>query len=1040
MSNLFSWNNLSVKYKLFSLVICPIILLLVLEGEQLYRLSMQAKDLERAQRFSHYVNQISYLYTLPERANETDKIKSIEALTQELVNETPEIFKSNSVTITDLLISFEEANVSLVTNTDLYERIDILEWRADTYKQLLLAIENESFERAPADIQNHMSALTQIEWLMFWSREENKLSQYLVFLTEDNQEYDSEISEQIETLVQNQQLFMERFVNLNANQDQVSFLINTFTNDIFINSQMFRAILLDQAEFNALPPEAIAAGISALVGRLSLLQQVSDKVTEQLRADLERESAAASQKQLVFITVMLLMTILVVTLAVRLSRKVTGDLNLVLAYLGRESYSEDSPLTEQIQSKDELGQFAHKVEELTCEREEARQKLTRAKEDAEQAKDDAIRASKAKSSFLANMSHEIRTPLNGVIGISEILSGTSLDATQRDYVDTIETSSQLLLSLINDVLDFSKIESGMLLISPHSTCVRESIYDIASVVSPKAKEKGIDLEVSISPNTPHQLMVDDHRLRQVIMNFASNAVKFTERGRVGLTIDTKEISEKNVVVEFGVEDSGIGIDEQQQKNIFEPFTQEDDSTTRQFGGTGLGLAISTQLVELMGGTIGLNSEKGKGSRFYFSLELPLMEQEYQSINQLHHSDVWLLCEDQAKQDSMLAELSFYKVPVAKTLSKIDEMPASIDKPVTLVFVETTPNLGIELEQHTKVIGNDKLHLCLVKHLQSERFDFSDKVKAILTQPLLGKRLVRGLESCDSTFLAQGNGLHPGQEEESEHRILIVDDNKVNQKIASLHAKKLGFPSDTASSGSEAIELFKKRNYSLILMDCMMPEMDGFRATGTIRQLEKERGQGTHTPIIALTASVVDDDIQTCFDVGMDDYMAKPFKIEQLKTKIEKAINLPVKVATSQPKAKASKPATQSKPTPSRSEKVLLVEDNKVNQKVASVLLQKAGFEYEIAENGQIAVEMFQKDNSFDIILMDCMMPVMDGFQATKEIRAYEQDEGLTKTPIIALTASVIDDDIQHCYDSGMDAYVPKPVRKEKLLDQIDSVM
>ncbi|GAM76319.1 cheY-like receiver [Vibrio ishigakensis] len=783
MSSLFSWNNLSVKYKLFSLVFCPIVLLIFLESEQLYRLSMQAKDLERAQRFSHYINQISYLYTLPERADETDKLKSIEALTEELVNETPQIFEGDSVAVTDLLMSFEEANVSLVTNTDLYERIDILEWRADTYKQLLLAIENESFERAPADIQNHMSALTQVEWLMFWSREENKLSQYLVFLTEDSQIYDTEIATEIETLVQNQQLFMERFVNLNANQDQVSFLISTFTNDIFVDSQIFRATLLNQTGFSALSPEEITAGLSALVGRLSLLQQVSDKVTEQLRADLEQETAAATQKQLIFITIMLLMTILVVTLAVRLSRKVTGDLNLVLAYLGRESYSEDSPLTEQIQSKDELGQFAHKVEELTCEREEARQKLTQAKEDAEQAKDDAIRASKAKSSFLANMSHEIRTPLNGVIGISEILSGTSLDATQRDYVDTIETSSQLLLSLINDVLDFSKIESGMLLISPHSTCIRDSLYDIASVVSPKAKEKGIELDVAISPNTPHQLMADDHRLRQVIMNFASNAVKFTDAGTVRLCIETRELSDSKAVVEFAVEDSGIGIDEQQQKNIFEPFTQEDDSTTRQFGGTGLGLAISTQLVELMGGTIGLDSEKGKGSRFYFSLELPVVEQEYQSANQIHHSDIWLLCDNKAKQSSMLDELNFYKVPVANTLSKIDEVPHSFEKPVSLIFVETEPNLGVDLEQHTKITDNSKLHLCLVKHLQSERFDFTDKVKAILTQPLLGKRLIRGLESCDSSFKTELNNATDGEIENLEHRILIVDDNKVNQKIA-----------------------------------------------------------------------------------------------------------------------------------------------------------------------------------------------------------------------------------------------------------------
>ncbi len=1027
---------------MFSLVLLPIILLLLLEGEQLYRLSIQAKDLERGQKFSHYINQISYLYTLPDSTADIDKESSIESLTEQLVKETPLIFKNSGTAIQELFVSFEEANLSLINNMDMYERIDILEWRADTYKQLLLAIENESFEKAPSDIQHHISALTQIEWLMFWSREENILSQYLVFLAEGEQGYDHEISAEIEALVQNQQLFMERFVNLNANQEQVSFLISTFTNATFIDSQMFRSTLLDQAQFDALSPAEIRSGLSALIDRLALLQQVSDKISEQLRADLDRESAAANQKQLLFISLMLFVTIILVTLAVRLARRVTGDLNLVLAYLGRESYSDDTSLTDQIRSRDELGKFAHKVQNLSSEREEARQKLTRAKEDAEQAKDDAIRASKAKSSFLANMSHEIRTPLNGVIGISEILSGTSLDATQRDYVDTIETSSQLLLSLINDILDFSKIESGMLLISPHSTCIRESLYDIASVISPKAKEKGIDLEVSISPDTPYQLMVDDHRLRQIIMNFASNAVKFTEKGAVHLIINTRALSDTTTTIEFAVQDSGIGIDKQQQENIFEPFTQEDDSTTRQFGGTGLGLAISTQLVELMGGEIKLESEKGRGSRFYFSLELPVVEKYYQGSSSLHSSQVWLICDDKAKQESLRNELSFYNIPVSKTIDTLVEAPSVATGDTTLIFFETTPNQAKTIEAETNDLGSDNIRLCLIKHLQSERVNFGDKVKAILTQPLLGKRLLRAIESCENSFKAQASS--ENNPEHIEHKILIVDDNKVNQKIASLHAQRLGFPSDTASCGTEAVEMYKKNRYALILMDCMMPEMDGFRATEQIRKIESENNSEYRIPIIALTASVIDDDIQKCFDVGMDDYMPKPFKLELLKTKIEKAIQIPTTVPDDSSK---KVPLNQSNITlpeigssPSRAERVLLVEDNLVNQKVASVLLSKAGFDYEIAENGQIAVEMFQRDRTFDVILMDCMMPVMDGFQATKEIRAYEKGEGLIKTPIIALTASVIDDDIQHCFDSGMDAYVAKPVRKEKLLDQIESVM
>jgi CheY-like chemotaxis protein len=235
-------------------------------------------------------------------------------------------------------------------------------------------------------------------------------------------------------------------------------------------------------------------------------------------------------------------------------------------------------------------------------------------------------------------------------------------------------------------------------------------------------------------------------------------------------------------------------------------------------------------------------------------------------------------------------------------------------------------------------------------------------------------------------------------------------------------------------------------------------MDGFEATGHIRRIEKETEATRRIPIIALTASVIDDDIQKCFDVGMDDYVPKPFKFEMLKEKVLTAVEAmplpathntapthnstvtPIHNAT--PTTQAAKTTlpeeSQEESVPSKSEKILLVEDNRVNQKVASVMLKKAGYTFEIADNGQIAVDMYQNDSSFDIILMDCMMPVMDGFTATREIREHEKNLGLTKTPIIALTASVIDDDIQKCFDSGMDGYVAKPVRKEKLFHQIES--
>ncbi|NOH70977.1 response regulator [Vibrio pectenicida] len=672
--------------------------------------------------------------------------------------------------------------------------------------------------------------------------------------------------------------------------------------------------------------------------------------------------------------------------------------------------------------------------------------LNQAREDAERAKDEAIRASKAKSSFLANMSHEIRTPLNGVIGISEVLSDTSLTATQRDYVDTIETSSHLLLNLINDILDFSKIESGMLVISPNSTNVRESIYDIVSIVSPRAQEKEIDLRVTVSSGLPYCLMIDDHRLRQVIMNFMSNAVKFTEKGSVHLSVITRDVTAENAIVEFSVHDSGIGIDEQQQNKIFEPFKQEDDSTTRQFGGTGLGLAISTQLVELMGGKIQLESEKNQGSRFFFQLSLPIAQMDYNSKHTSRLSPLCLVCDDKVMEEQLCESLNFYHAPVYQSITSLDYLPKWVHEKdnVIVIYVETSPNTAVKRESLFRHLKALNIHVCLMKHLRSQQYDFGENVSAIITQPLLGQRLVKLIERLEQDLeQSSTQELQRIRDDIITNKILVVDDNEVNRKIATIHVEKAGFSFDLAENGQQAVEMFKKHHYALILMDCMMPVMDGFEATEQIRQIEHEENRAKRIPIIALTASVVDEDIQKCFKVGMDDYVAKPFKAEVLRGKLTIFVSQYLVETLSLPTAsEPQKVSVNLEPNDSVSDcigRILLVEDNNVNQKVASLMLSKAGYQFEIAENGQVALDKYEQDSSFDIILMDCMMPVMDGFEATQKIRKYEHCLGLAKTPIIALTASVVDDDIRRCFDSGMDAYLPKPFRKETLLNEIESI-
>ncbi|MGR5194455.1 response regulator [Vibrio rotiferianus] len=1034
MARAISWNNLPVKHKLFGLVLLPICMLLILATQQVLNLSEQSKTLQRAELFSKYVDNLSEIYQIAKDNRAPSPITDIKYRISELSTMTPPLFNSAQTDVQDALSDLKESTMSLVDTAEPEDRLDLSEWIADTYKQLLLELEKVPFTNATPEIKDHLTALTQLEWLLFWSSEENRLSQALIHSTQQDT-YDDEIRSSIISLIQSQQLFLERFLNLNANQEQVSLLLDTFTSDAFIQSQDFRSYLLNRSDLEELSRHEIETGLKALKARLDLLIDVDNTIEAQLIHDVENAIRNAEQEQLIFIFIIGLMTLLVMFLVLKLSQQVTQDLKLILKFLKRDESRQDDSLKEIVKGKDELSQFAKEVQRLSFEREEANIKLKQAKEDAEQAKDDAIQASKAKSSFLANMSHEIRTPLNGVIGISEVLSETPLTATQRDYVDTIETSSHLLLSLINDILDFSKIESGMLLISPHSTCVRESIYDIASIVSPKAKEKGIVLDVSISPNTPYRVMIDDHRLRQIMMNFISNAVKFTESGSVQLAIETKEVIGKRAKVEFSVSDSGIGIDEEQQKKIFEPFAQEDDSTTRQFGGTGLGLAISTQLVELMGGKIQLDSKKGRGSRFYFELELDIQQHRFENISNVEISKpVTLLYDDSSFGERLIRELNFYNIACSSKHYRCIDKPLATQLPASsvLVYVESEPNCANNQTSYFRQLEACDIHVCLIRHLHSEQFDFEKNVSAVITQPLLGQRLSKAIKTCMTRSPHSSTNLN-SDDLSTSGKVLIVDDNNVNQKIAGLHVNKAGFDFDFASDGREAIELYQTNQYCLILMDCMMPIMDGFEATKHIRQMEAEQNK-PKIPIIALTASVLDDDIQKCFDVGMTDYMAKPFKADLLQDKMLQAI------ADKQETRSPSLSEKSQNRTSNNNGRILLVEDNNVNQKVASLLLSKAGYQFEIAENGQVAVDMFQQDRGFDIILMDCMMPVKDGFEATREIRQFEQVSGLSKTPIIALTASVVDDDIQRCFDSGMDAYVPKPIRKEKLIHQIESVI
>jgi len=1027
-----SWQNISLKYKLYGLICLPILLLIYLALMQISAINKSTEALVQATNATRFLRGISAVYSSSSNSLSTASLNQL----------IPKLFlDEESQQIHATVESLVSTRQKLVGKQSIEEKWDHLEWQSDLYHQILLELEKLDLSYAPNDVRNNLIALLQLEWMSFWANEENQLSNILLQSFQEHNDYDQDINDQLRTLAERQQLFVERFVNLNANAEQVKMMIQAFSNTAFVHSQRFRQDLLSEESLSQLNDRDIQLGSHAMNARLALLNDVASTIAFQISNHIQSSIKQAQLKRITYISLVSILTFIVVFIALSLTRHITHKLNLVLDYLKSEDIQQLNSLTQTICSNDELGRFAHEVERITIERKLANERLTQAKDDAEKAKDAAERANRAKSSFLANMSHEIRTPLNGVIGVSEVLSETKLSVSQRDYVDTIETSSQLLLSLINDILDFSKIESGMLLISHQSTSIREVIYDVAAIIAPQVKEKSLQLKVNIAPETPHKVLVDDHRLRQTLMNFMSNAVKFTTSGAITLSVVAcKAHSGKHINLEFSVIDTGIGIDDGKQQQIFKPFAQEDESTTRKFGGTGLGLAISHQLVEMMGGKIQLESQKNKGSRFYFSLQLEIEQERYQVKNSPHYN-ICLIGENEQQRDVIKQELLFFQQPIVGEYASIADYTNAPNQTVdTIIYIESESDSPALYEQQLHSL-TEQNRLCIVRNFSSQPYSFTTNIQAVITQPLLGQRLLKALTSNNTDSIDIPKVIIENILE--TQRVLVVEDNAVNRKIAGVHLSNAGIDFEMAHNGAEAFQMYTSHphKYSLLLMDCMMPVMDGFTATKNIREFEETLT--SRVPIIALTASVLDDDIKQCFQAGMDDYLSKPFKSNSLLMKISQFIE--TKTVKVQPNLIDTNPDTTSleepklKSTPNNG-KVLLVEDNRVNQKVATLILDKAGYHYDIAENGQIAIDMYRRNQDYQVILMDCMMPIKDGFEATREIRRIEHKNGLVKTPIIALTASVIDDDVQRCFDSGMDAYIAKPVRKKILIDKIESIV